>query len=206
MHQKNQKQSIIFDFGAVLIDWSPYYLYRKLLPSDDAIREFLEEIKFSEFNPKLDAGYPFSKMAEEMSRAYPQRKELVQAFFTRWVECSGDAIQGTVELLNELKRAGYPVYGLSNWSCESFAWVKDRYAFLKDLDDYLLSGMVKTTKPGEQIFRLFLERIGRPAEECVFIDDVQANVETAQRLGFTTILYRSPDLLRADLAKLEILM
>jgi 2-haloacid dehalogenase len=53
------KKAIVFDFGAVLIDWSPYHLYRKLLPSDESIREFLEEIKFSEFNPILDTGYPF---------------------------------------------------------------------------------------------------------------------------------------------------
>ena len=199
------KKAVVFDFGAVLIDWSPYHLYRKLLPSDDAIREFLEEIKFSEFNPRLDAGYPFVKMAAELTEKYPQRRELVQAFFDRWTESSGDTIQPTVDIMLEIKAAGYPVYGLSNWSTESFPWVKHKYTFLPQLDDYLLSGMVGVAKPDAEIFRLFLQRIDRRAEDCVFIDDSQANIDAANRLGFTGLLYTTPQRLRSDLEYMRIL-
>lgn len=199
------KKAIVFDFGAVLIDWSPYHLYRKLLPSDEVIRQFLEEIKFSEFNPILDTGYPFTKMAQELTEKYPHKRELVQAFFDRWTECSGDAIQPVVDILFATKAAGYPVYGLSNWSTESFPWVQHKYPFLSQLDDYLLSGMVGTVKPGKEIFHLFLQRIGRSAEECVFIDDSPANIETATQLGFTGIHYQSAPQLRADLTALGIL-
>jgi len=199
------KKAVVFDFGAVLIDWSPYHLYRKLLPSDDAIREFLEEIKFSEFNPRLDAGYPFVKMAAELTEKYPQRRELVQAFFDRWTESSGDTIQPTVDIMLEIKAAGYPVYGLSNWSTESFPWVKHKYTFLPKLDDYLLSGMVGVAKPDAEIFRLFLQRIDRRAEDCVFIDDSQANIDAANRLGFTGLLYTTPQRLRSDLEYMRIL-
>jgi len=199
------KKAIVFDFGAVLIDWSPYHLYRKLLPSDESIREFLEEIKFNEFNPILDTGYPFAKMAKELTEKYPHKRQLVQAFFDRWTECSGDAIQPVVDILLETKAAGYPVYGLSNWSTESFPWVQHKYPFLSQLDDYLLSGMVGTVKPGKEIFRLFLQRIGRSAEECVFIDDSQANIETANQLGFIGIRYQTAPQLRADLTPLGVL-
>ena len=199
------KKAIVFDFGGVLIDWSPYHLYRKLLPSDDAVREFLEEIKFSEFNKQLDAGYPFSIMKEELLTKYPQHQGLVRAFFERWMECTGDAIQPTVELMLEVKAAGYPVYGLSNWSTETFPRLQHRYPFLPQLDGYLLSGMVGVAKPDEEIFRLFLQRIRRDAEECVFIDDVPANIEVANRLGFIGILYSSAAQLRADLGDLGIL-
>jgi 2-haloacid dehalogenase len=199
------KKAIVFDFGAVLIDWSPYHLYRKLLPSDEAIREFLEEIKFGEFNPLLDAGYPFTKMAVELTEKYPHNRELVQAFFDRWTECSGETMEPTAGVMREVKRAGYPVYGLSNWSTESFPWVRHKYTFLSDLDDYLLSGMVGIAKPDERIFRAFLERIDRPAEGCVFIDDSQANIDVANRLGFAGILFRSAQQLRTDLVALGVL-
>jgi 2-haloacid dehalogenase len=199
------KKSIVFDFGEVLIAWSPYTLYRKLLPSDDAIREFLEEIKFKEFNPILDAGYPFSQMHAELAARYPHRAALIDAFFTRWTECSGDTIEETLDLMRELKALGHPVYGLSNWSLESFAWVKHRYPFLEELDDYLLSGMAGTAKPGEEIFRLFLQRVGKSAEECVFIDDVHANIDTARRLGFETILFTSAAQARQELVSMGII-
>ena len=194
------KKAIVFDFGGVLIEWSPYYLYRKLLPSDEAVKEFLEEINFSGFNKKLDAGYSFSRMKEELLIEYPLKQELVRAFFERWDECTGEAIQPTVDLMLEVKAAGYPVYGLSNWSHETFPKLMHRYPFLPQLDDYLLSGIAGVAKPDEEIFRIFLHRIGRSAEECVFIDDAAINIEAARRLGFTGILFASAPQLRADLA------
>jgi len=199
------KKSIVFDFGGVLIDWSPYHLYRKLLPSDEAVREFLEEIKFSEFNKKLDAGYPFSKMKVELLEKYPLQQELVRAFFDRWMECTGEALQPTVDIMREVKAEGYPVFGLSNWSTETFPLLRHRYPFLPELDDYLLSGMAGVAKPDEEIFRIFLQRVGRDADECVFIDDAQVNIDTARRLGFTGILFRDAPQLRSDLQELGIL-
>lgn len=199
------KKAIVFDFGGVLIDWSVYHLYRKLLPSDEAIREFLEEIKFSEFNKKLDAGYPFSRMKAELLEKYPAQEHLVRAFFERWMECTGDAIEPTVEVLRAVKSAGHPVYGLSNWSHETFPLLQHRYPFLPELDDYLLSGMAGVSKPDEEIFRIFLQRINRPAEDCVFIDDAQANIDAANRLGFTGILFTSAAQLQDELHALGIL-
>lgn len=198
-------RTIVFDFGGVLIDWSPYHLYRKLLPSDDAVREFLEEIKFSEFNKKLDAGYPFHKMKEELLEKYPHRYQLVRAFFERWMECTGEAVRPAVEIMREIKRAGYPVYGLSNWSTETFPLLQHRYQFLPELDGYLLSGMAGVAKPDEEIFRIFLARFERNAEDCVFIDDTQANVDAARRLGFNAILFTSAGQLRVALVKIGVL-
>lgn len=199
------KKSIVFDFGQVLIQWSPYFLYRKLLPSDEAIREFLEEIKFNEFNPRMDAGYSFEQTRAEVLSRHPGKRDLADAFFSRWTECSGEPNQDVVALMLELKHAGHPVYGLSNWSAETFAWVKPRYAFLEELNDYLISGAVGEVKPGEKIYQLFLERVGKRAQECVFIDDSPANIEAARRLGFTGILFTSPEQLRLDLQTMGIL-
>ena len=199
------KKAIVFDFGGVLIDWSPFHLYRKLLPSDAAVSEFLEEIKFSEFNKKLDAGYSFSKMKEELLAMYPQHQELVRAFFERWMECTGEAFEDTVAVMREVKAAGYPVYGLSNWSNETFPLLRHRYPFLPELDDYLLSGIAGVAKPDEEIFRLFLRRISREAGDCVFIDDAPVNIDAAQKVGFTGILFQSGSQLRSELSSLGIL-
>jgi len=85
---------------------------------------------------------------------------------------------------NGYRMPGYPVYGLSNWSNETFPRLRHRYPFLNELDDYLLSGMAGVAKPDEEIFRIFLQRINRQAEDCVFIDDAQVNIDAANRLGF----------------------
>jgi 2-haloacid dehalogenase len=148
---------------------------------------------------------PLEEWGREYSQKFPQYSSLIESFAARWVETNGEVISETLVILRELKSKGYPVYGLSNWSAETFPLVKDRFVFLEELDDFLLSGMVGQIKPGEEIFRSFLKRAGRSADECIFIDDNAANIETANRLGFTGILFKSPQQLREELEKLSIL-
>lgn len=198
------KKSIVFDFGGVLIDWSPYHLYRKLLPNDNAIQTFLEEIDFFRINARIDAGMPIAEWGREYAQKFPQYGSLIEAYAERWVETNGEVIGETLDILRELKSKGHPVYGLSNWSTEIFALVKDRFPFLEELDDYLLSGMVGQIKPGEEIFRTFLKRVGRSAEECIFIDDNAENIETAGRMGFLALQFKSANKLRQDLSQIGI--
>src|SRR5258707_10310434 len=63
----------------------------------------------------------------------------------------------------------------------------------------LLSGDVKLIKPDPRIFQALLERIGRSASECLFIDDSEENISTARSLGFETIRFESPEQLRREL-------
>ncbi|MGE5462808.1 MAG: HAD-IA family hydrolase, partial [Syntrophothermus sp.] len=112
---------------------------------------------------------------------------------------------GTVELMKQLKKAGYPVYGLSNWSAETFPLVREKYEFFDLLDDIILSGEVGAIKPDREFFEIALQRIGRPARECLFIDDALANIEQAQKMGFVTVHFISPDQLAEELHRLQIL-
>jgi 2-haloacid dehalogenase len=52
---------------------------------------------------------------------------------------------------------------------------------------------------------LTLQRIGRSAYECLMIDDTEANIVTAKKLGFVTIHFNSPEQLRMDLHHLNLL-
>ena len=115
------------------------------------------------------------------------------------------AIAGTVDILKRLKQAGYPVYGLSNWSAETFPYMRERHDFFDLFDDMVISGEVGHAKPEPEIFQILLDKIGRPAKECLFIDDSLTNIGQAQKLGFATILFQSPQQLESSLRVLQIL-
>jgi 2-haloacid dehalogenase len=85
-----------------------------------------------------------------------------------------------------------------------FLRVRPRFAFLDWFDQIFISGEVKMVKPDARFFRLMLERTGRTAEECIFIDDHQPNIAAARALGFQTVLFRSAEGLRSDLAHLGV--
>jgi 2-haloacid dehalogenase len=198
--------TVVFDIGGVLIDWNPYYLYRPYFNGDDAaIDRFMQEIGFHEWNLYQDGGRSFDAGVAALSARFPQHAALIQAYHERYEDSIIGPIHGTVEILRALKNARYPLYGLSNWAMEKFALVRPRYEFFDLFDEILISSTVNLVKPDPRIFEVFLKRIGRRAEECVYIDDSAANAAAADRLGFVTIHFKSPAQLAAELDRLNVL-
>ncbi|HEX5808891.1 MAG TPA: HAD family phosphatase [Anaerolineales bacterium] len=199
-------KAIIFDFGNVLLEWNPRYVYQRYFPDDpDAMEHFLREVNFMEWNLLQDKGRSFVEGVAVLSRQYPHYADLIQAYHDNWIDSLGEAIAGTVSILKQLKEAGYTLYGLTNWSAETFPRARQRHDFFDLLDDMVISGEVGHVKPDPEIFQILLERIGRPAQECLFIDDALANVQQAQRMGFVTVHFESPEQLKFVLQGLGIL-
>ena len=193
----NQKLTFVFDIGNVLIDWNPNYLYRKMFDGNQAeIDAFLREVCTVEWNAKQDTGYPIARAVEERVRLFPEYEEPIRAFYGRWDEMIKGEISGTVEILADLRDRGYPLYALSNWSAETFVLVREQFDFFDWFEDMVISGEVGLIKPDLPIFELLLQRVGRPAEACLFIDDHLPNIETARSMGFQTVHFKSPEGLR----------
>ncbi len=198
-------KTIVFDLGAVLIDWNPRYLYRKLFSSRTEMEHFLATVCPPEWNIQLDAGRPFAQACTEKARQFPQYAAQINAYHTRWDEMMGGSVEGTVQVLRDVKQKGYPVYALSNWSAETFPLAQKRFDFLKLFDGVVLSGVEKCVKPDPKIYHILLTRYHLQAQDCIFTDDNPANIKAAAQLGFDTILFTSPEALRAALVKRGIL-
>ena len=197
--------AIVFDFGGVLLDWNPRHLYRKLFNDPAAMESFLTEIGFTEWNIRQDAGRPFAPAIAELCTRFPQYTGLIKAYDERWGETISGPLSATVDILYSLKQAGYPLYGLTNWSTEKFHLVRPQYQFFDCFGDIVVSGDVKLIKPDPRIFHLLLQRIGRTADECILIDDSLPNIEAANSLGFQTIRFTSAEALAASLVALKVL-
>jgi len=197
--------AVIFDFGGVLIEWDPRNLYRRYFDDAESMEHFLEEIDFMEWNALQDKGRPFAEGVADLTAQFPQYADLIRAYHEHWEESIGEPITPVIEILKRVKAAGWPVYGLSNWSMETFPIIRKQHTFFNLLDGYLLSGEVKLVKPDLAIFQRMLDKIGRKPEECVFIDDNPANVVAARALNIVTIQYRSPEQLERELQQLGIL-
>jgi 2-haloacid dehalogenase len=194
------KPAIIFDFGGVLVDWNPYYLYRHFLGENlEDTKRFMEEVDFAAWNRENDRGRPMAQGVQELAARFPQHREMILAYDPRYPETISGPIFGVVEILENLKVAGYPLYGLSNWPAEKFAPVRKAYSFFDLFDDILISADVKLIKPDPQIFKILLERIGCSAQDCIFIDDSKNNTQAAEELGFKTVHFRSAEQLAAEL-------
>ena len=195
--------AVVFDIGGVLIDWNPRHLYRKLFNGDEAAMEhFLATVCTQEWNEHNDRGRPLAEGVALLTAEHPHHAELIAAFVSRWHETIAGAIEGTVEVLAELKQHGTAVYALSNWSAETFPLARPRFEFLSWFDGMVISGEEGLIKPDPRIFEVLCERYELRPETTVFVDDIAANVEAAQALGFRAIQFVRPGELRAALVDL----
>jgi 2-haloacid dehalogenase len=194
-------QNVIFDLGGVLVDWSPRYLYSKLLPDDAAIDAFLDEIGFAEWNLALDAGARWDPAINELVTKFPHHRELIEAAHHRWHEMLPGAIEGTVAILEALAEKETPLYAITNYSSEKLIETRDRFPFFNHFRDIVVSGDEKLTKPNPQIYHICLARNGLEASDCVFIDDSAKNVAGANAVGIHGIHFESPEKLGDDLAR-----
>jgi 2-haloacid dehalogenase len=114
-------------------------------------------------------------------------------------------LQGTVDILRELGRRGTRLLALTNWSAETFGHARERFDFLAEFESILVSGEVKLAKPDPRIFALLVETYGLRPAETVYIDDSARNVAAGTAAGLHSLLFTSPEQLRADLSRLGVL-
>jgi 2-haloacid dehalogenase len=199
-----ERPVIVYDLGGVLIDWNPRHLYRKLFDEEAAMERFLAEVCHAAWNEEQDRGRSFATAIEEAAARHPDQRPMIEAYFARWGEMIAGEIDGAVALLGELREAGHELHALTNWSAETFPFARGRFAFLGWFQSILVSADVGLIKPDPAIFELLLERIGRAAAECIYIDDNARNVAAAARLGFDAIAFEGVPRLREELRRRDL--
>lgn len=180
---------IVFDIGNVLLRWDPRNLYRKLFADGSQMEWFLENVCDGHWNEAQDKGRRWADAVAERIGVFPQWEPEIRAYDERWTETLGGEISENVAVLRKLKDAGVPTFAITNFSGEKFAVAKSHHNFFKLFDGIVVSGHEGLIKPDPRIFQLFLKRYGYLAEDCVFIDDNEQNVEAARKIGMQVIHY-----------------
>jgi len=203
---KADVDTVLFDLGAVLIDWNPRYLYQPLFNGDDqAMERFLAEIVPPEWNLQIDAGKPFSEAVAERIRDHPQHAELIALWKDDWTKMLREPIAESVAILGELRQRGHRLYALTNWSAETFPVARAKFGFLDWFEDIVVSGEVKLAKPDPRIFALTIERCRLDPARTVFIDDSPCNVEAGSNAGLHALHFTGPQKLRTELVRLGLI-
>jgi 2-haloacid dehalogenase len=109
--------------------------------------------------------------------------------------------------MEKLEAAGVPLFGLTNWSAETFPYAWEHYPVLRRFRDIVVSGRVGLVKPDPAIFAAMRERIdaqmpGVKPGELVFIDDNPKNAAAATALGWQGVHHTSAAQTEAKLREL----
>ena len=183
-------KNIILDFGNVIMNWSPDEIlnHYELTPND---HELLRKTIFeSEEWLKIDAGEINEQEATEIfvNRVPEPLQAKTQQIMTTWQE-NVEFFEPVFALIDDLRKQGYKIYGLSNTGMQFANFVKN--SSLGDyFDGYVFSAEEKIMKPDARIYQRLLERYNLAPSECLFVDDVKANTEAAEALGMAGFTFK----------------
>jgi 2-haloacid dehalogenase len=199
-----QIENIIFDFGGVLVDWNPRYLYRNYFESENEMEHFLRSVCTEEWNLEQDRGRSLAEGTRLLQQKFPNFHSMIQLFYDEWEKMLPGNIPETVSLLYKLKTR-YNIYGLTNWSAETIPIAYGRFPFFREFNGIVVSGEEKMVKPDSRIFHLLLNRYNLKAANSVFIDDNLKNVKAAEEIGMIAIHYQNSSQLESELISFNVL-
>ena len=198
-------KNIIFDFGGVVMDWNPRYFFKDYFKDDEKMEYFLKNIATDEWNIEQDRGRSLADGTDFQVEKHPEWEKELRAYYDNWTMMLKSDIPENVEILRKLEHSKYELFGLTNWSAETFPFALENYDFFKIFKDKIVvSGAEKMIKPDPEIWNILLERYQIKAEESVFIDDNFKNIEAAKKLGFICVHIKENTDLKKELRNLGV--
>jgi 2-haloacid dehalogenase len=185
-------EAVVFDIGNVLIEWQPERYYDRTI-GEARRRAMFAEVDLHGMNDRVDLGEGFREVIYETAEAYPHWRAEIRDWHDSWIELATPAIPHSVALLRALRARGVPVFALTNFGIESFAYARTQYDFLDEFDRAFVSGHMGVIKPDPRIYEMVEAECGIAPERLLFTDDRPDNVGAARERGWQAHLFEGPD-------------
>lgn len=181
---------LIFDYGGVL--WDMRFEFTRVLEREHGLRErvIAETLYGTETWRRLEVGVGDREqwLAEAHTLLEAEAGRELPPLHRHWREQQRLIVQN-IELIERL-RPRYRTAVLSNADNTLMRRLTQVHRIHHLFDDIICSADVGMAKPERRIYALAAQRLGLPAEECVFIDDLEANVNAARDAGMHGVCFR----------------
>lgn len=167
------------------MDFSPDYILSNFIEDVNDIEIMKKNIFRTEEWNKLDQGLAtFDEVLETTKENLPERlHEVCERFFNEWHLHKKENKEMT-KLIKELKELEYGIYLCSNAASRFYSY-KNRYPVFKYFDDIVISADIKKSKPDQEIYEYVLKKNKLNPDDCLFIDDLNENIISAEKLGIS---------------------
>jgi 2-haloacid dehalogenase len=184
-------KAVVFDIGNVLIEWQPERFYDREIGAE-ARKAMFAQVDLHGMNDRVDAGENWRATVYDWAERYPAHRAAIRMWHDRWIELASPVIPHSVQLLRSLRARGVPVFALTNFGIESFAYAESIYRFLEEFDRRYVSGHLGLIKPDPAIYAAVEADCGLPPEALLFADDRAENVAAAEARGWQGHVFTDP--------------
>ena len=194
--------TVIFDIGNVLADftWKEFINGKGYMGTmfDRIVRASIMNDNWVEYDKGLISD-------EEIIQLFVDSDPEIEADIRKcFAEIKGMVSKNdyAIPWINELKKRGYRVYYLSNFSRKAEVECADALDFIPYMDGGILSYKEHLVKPMPQIYELLIQRYNLNPKECVFLDDTEINLTGASGFGIHTILFKNYEQAKDELERI----
>ncbi|MGB3281196.1 MAG: HAD family phosphatase [Pseudorhodobacter sp.] len=184
-------EAVVFDVGNVLIEWQPERYYDSRI-GEARRRALFAAVDLHAMNERIDAGGLFRDTVYDTALAHPDWAAEVRWWYDHWIGLASPRIEHSITLLRRLRAKGIPVFALTNFGDDAFAYAQTQYEFLNEFDHAYVSGRLKLTKPDPGIYALLEADCGHAPEALLFVDDRAENIAAAAKRRWQTHLFTGP--------------
>ena len=184
--------AVVFDIGNVLIEWQPERYYDRTY-GEAKRHAMFAAVDLHAMNDRVDRGEVFRDVIYETADAYPDFRAEIRDWHDKWIELAAPVIPRSVRVMRALQARGVPVFALTNFGVETFAYAQTQYDFLSEFDRVYVSGQMKVIKPDPQIYAMLEADCGLRPSGLLFTDDRLENIEAAAARGWHVHHFDGPE-------------
>ena len=195
------KKHFIFDIGNVLLHWAPGDVIAKHFPEVADPQALGKTLFYQPLWKDFDKGLNSSEQVRQDMAAYlgwsvSDADKLIQSCKESLV-----AKQDTVDYVKSLAANGHRLFCLSNMPVEFFDHLQQAHDFWYHFEHVTISGAIQMAKPDADIYHYVLETNTLNAQDCIFLDDLQENIDTANSVGIHGVHFTDLAAAKAQIAR-----
>jgi putative hydrolase of the HAD superfamily len=182
-------ETIISDMGQVVLHFNNRLFFRKMTQYTNRSEEEIRAVTHAhiEIVDLFDKGKIRPEEFYQKAKTGLEAEVSYEDFFAAY--CDVFAVNPlTLGILKKLKPK-YKLILLSNTDIVRFSYIKRKFPELLIFDGYVLSFDYGLMKPDPRVYIAALELAGSNPERAVFIDDIQENIDGAERVGIKGLLF-----------------
>lgn len=184
-------EAVVFDIGNVLLEWHPEKYYDEVY-GEDRRKALFAEVDLHDMNERVDLGHPFKETIYAEAEKHPEWATEIRDWHDNWIKLASPVIWHSVRLLRALRLNMTPVFTLTNFGVESYAYAQTQFDFLNEFDREYVSGRMKMIKPNAEIYEAVEKDCGIAPENLIFADDRADNIAMAASRGWKTHQFTEP--------------
>ena len=190
---KSKLKNVIFDCGGVLVTYHVKDYFQQQGYSDEKAKRLIAATMDSENWKEYDRGVlTDEEIRARFAKDAPDLKEDIDKTLTHMYRLCTKR-DTAIPWIEDLKSRGYKTFVLSNFSGTCYHHCSDALDFESHVDGAFWSYQHRVIKPEPAAFLDMLYDFGLKADESVFIDDTRENIEAAERVGLSAVLYTTQE-------------